>query len=335
MKHNMSTTIRKALAIVAGAAFVISLGACGSSGDTSDATKTSLDTLKGVSASGDLGSKPKVTFDTPLEMTDGAYATLQQGDGASVEDGQRLCVQTIAYNATTGEELGSTWESGPDCAVTVNSTTLNENYYKLLKGAKLGTTFAFGVVDSSTSSGSSSSAGSSSGSSSGVSTGSNYLYIITLVSASKDYDKATGDKVTDIPADLPKVTLDGNGKPSIDMNGYQGSDKLVVQTLIKGKGDKVTDKQTVKVKYSGWLLDGTQFDSSWERSGSDSTLEADTYSGGQHSVITGWQQGLVGQTVGSQVLLVIPPDLGYGGNAQGSIPANSTLVFVVDILAAY
>ena len=51
-------------------------------------------------------------------------------------------------------------------------------------------------------------------------------------------------------------------------------------------------------------------------------------------VIPGWTQGLAGQTVGSQVLLVIPPDLGYGDQASGSIPANSTLVFVVDILAA-
>ena len=52
-------------------------------------------------------------------------------------------------------------------------------------------------------------------------------------------------------------------------------------------------------------------------------------------VITGWKQGLAGHTVGSQVLLVVPPDLGYGDKDSGKIPANSTLVFVVDILAAY
>jgi len=86
------------------------------------------------------------------------------------------------------------------------------------------------------------------------------------------------------------------------------------------------------VKYTGWLLDGTQFDSSWDK---NTTLEADTYSGGNHQVIEGWQQAMVGQTVGSQVLMVIPPNLGYGDTAQGSIPANSTLIFVVDILATY
>ena len=56
---------------------------------------------------------------------------------------------------------------------------------------------------------------------------------------------------------------------------------------------------------------------------------------GQHQVIEGWQKGLVAQTVGSQVLLVIPPDQAYGDKEQGPIPANSTLVFVIDILAAY
>ena len=55
---------------------------------------------------------------------------------------------------------------------------------------------------------------------------------------------------------------------------------------------------------------------------------------GQAQVIDGWNQGLVGLNVGSQVLLVVPPDLGYKDQAQGSIPANSTLVFVVDVLAA-
>ena len=65
------------------------------------------------------------------------------------------------------------------------------------------------------------------------------------------------------------------------------------------------------------------------------TVESTSDSSGQHQVIEGWQKGLVGQTIGSQVLLVIPPDQAYGDKEQGPIPANSTLVFVIDILAAY
>lgn len=55
---------------------------------------------------------------------------------------------------------------------------------------------------------------------------------------------------------------------------------------------------------------------------------------GTGSLIKGWDQALVGQTVGSRLLLVVPPSLGYGDKASGSIPANSTLVFVIDILEA-
>jgi len=159
------------------------------------------------------------------------------------------------------------------------------------------------------------------------SSGTSYLMVLTLVSKSKDLKKATGEKVAGVPADLPKVTLAKDGKPSIDMNGYKGSDSLVSQDLIKGKGAVVKDTQSVMAHYTGWLLDGTQFDSSWDR-GQSSAFSLD-------SVIKGWKQGLAGHTVGSQVLLVVPPSLGYGNKDQEKIPANSTLVFVVDILAAY
>ena len=70
------------------------------------------------------------------------------------------------------------------------------------------------------------------------------------------------------------------------------------------------------------------FDSSWSRGAPA------TFSIGTGGVIPGWDKGLVGKKVGSRVLLVVPPADGYGAQAQGKIPANSTLVFVVDILDA-
>ena len=157
---------------------------------------------------------------------------------------------------------------------------MTENYYKIFKSLKLNSTVAFGVNDSNSS-------------------GTSYLMVLTLVSKSKALKKATGEKVADIPADLPKVTLAKDGKPSIDMNGYKGSDSLISQDLIKGKGAVVKDTQSVMAHYTGWLLDGTQFDSSWDR-GQSSAFSLD-------SVIKGWKQGLAGHTVGSQVLLVVPP----------------------------
>jgi peptidylprolyl isomerase len=106
---------------------------------------------------------------------------------------------------------------------------------------------------------------------------------------------------------------------------------LQVKTLIKGKGAVVQSGQEIAVQYTGVIWQtGRVFDSSWS-SGAPLTVAIGT---GQ--VIKGWDTGLVGQTVGSRVLLVIPPADGYGsaGSAAAGIEGTDTLAFVVDILAA-
>ena len=324
-KLTQTSTFKRVLAAVCTAGLCVTLAACGS-GDSGSSSKKSGDDssqssgssalknmkkIAGITATGTLGEKPKVSFKAPKTVDNNSYAVLQEGNGATIADGDRLCSQGIAISVKDGSELASTWEKNtPDCSTVVTSDTsqMTENYYKIFKSLKLNSTVAFGVNDSNSS-------------------GTSYLMVLTLVSKSKALKKATGEKVSDIPADLPKVTLAKDGKPSIDMNGYKGSDSLISQDLIKGKGAVVKDTQSVVAHYTGWLLDGTQFDSSWDR-GQSSAFSLD-------SVIKGWKQGLAGHTVGSQVLLVVPPSLGYGNEDQEKIPANSTLVFVVDILAAY
>ncbi|RSX55279.1 FKBP-type peptidyl-prolyl cis-trans isomerase [Bifidobacterium samirii] len=301
-------------AALCAAAMMLSLGACGETAASDDAGDKSSDNttsqIAGVVAKGDPGSKPQISLNsTPMTVKDGAYAILQEGDGDVIEDDDRVCVQAIYVNVKDGSELASTWEDGvPDCSLSLADGNLVESYRDVIVGQKVNATIAWGINDENSS-------------------GTSYLSVLTFVSKSKDYTRATGEKVKDIPSDLPKVTLDKDGKPSIDMNGYKGSDKLVVQPLIQGDGATVAEDGTVKAHYTGWLLDGTQFDSSWDR-GEASEFALD-------QVIKGWTQGLAGQKVGSQVLLVIPPDLGYGSTSTGSIPADSTLVFVVDILATY
>ena len=319
------TTFLKAAAAACTMIMCLGVSACGngsdskasssssasSSASSSSSSSTKMHQIAGVTATGELGKKPTVAFKTPMTVENNSYAILQKGDGAVIEDGDRVCSQGIAINVKDGSELMSTWEKNtPDCSTVVSSDTsqMTAAYYNLIKGQKLNSTIAIGVNDSNSS-------------------GTSYLMVLTFVSKSKDLTKAEGTKVMDVPSDLPKVTLDKDGKPSIDMNGYKGSDSLVSQDLIKGDGAEVKDTQTVVANYTGWLLDGTQFDSSWDR-GESSSFSLD-------SVIKGWKQGLAGHTVGSQVLRVVPPDLGYGNKKQSSIPANSTLVFVVDILAAY
>jgi peptidylprolyl isomerase len=151
----------------------------------------------------------------------------------------------------------------------------------------------------------------------------------TTGEASSVIPRATGEPVTP-PDGLPVVTLGADGAPSVTVpDGLAKPEELVVQTLIKGAGAEVGEGAAVRVQYAGWLWDGTEFDSSWSRGGEP--LEATLTAG---SLIDGWVQGLVGQTVGSQVMLIIPPALGYGDQDMGTIPPDSTLIFVVDLLSS-
>jgi FKBP-type peptidyl-prolyl cis-trans isomerase len=80
------------------------------------------------------------------------------------------------------------------------------------------------------------------------------------------------------------------------------------------------------VHYIGTLQNGQQFDNSHTRG------EAFTFTVGEGMVIKGWDEGLLGMKVGGQRLLVIPPDMAYGANAIGPIPANSTLLFSIELI---
>ncbi|MEZ9565730.1 FKBP-type peptidyl-prolyl cis-trans isomerase [Vibrio artabrorum] len=99
---------------------------------------------------------------------------------------------------------------------------------------------------------------------------------------------------------------------------------LMYQVMTAGKGQSPKDTDTVQVHYKGTLTDGTQFDSSYDR-GEPATFPL-------NRVIPGWTEGVQLMTVGSKYKFVIPPELAYGEQDTPTIPANSTLVFEVELL---
>ena len=109
----------------------------------------------------------------------------------------------------------------------------------------------------------------------------------------------------------------------------QDEDKgeLIIEDLVVGQGVEAKEGNVITVNYTGWLENGTQFDSS---------LSPDrdplVFTLGAGKVIQGWDQGILGMKVGGKRRLTIPPHLGYGNQAVGAIPANSTLIFEVDLL---
>lgn len=102
---------------------------------------------------------------------------------------------------------------------------------------------------------------------------------------------------------------------------------LQIEELTVGTGAVAEAGQNVSVHYTGWLTDGTKFDSSKDRN------DPFQFGLGQRQVIAGWDEGVQGMLIGGVRKLTIPPELGYGARgAGGVIPPNATLVFEVELL---
>jgi FKBP-type peptidyl-prolyl cis-trans isomerase len=105
--------------------------------------------------------------------------------------------------------------------------------------------------------------------------------------------------------------------------------ELKIETLTPGGARAPQPGQRVSVHYTGWLTDGTQFDSSRDRG------EPFEFVLGRGQVIAGWDQGVARMTIGEKARLTIPPHLGYGARgAGGVIPPEATLIFEVEVLDA-
>jgi len=260
--------------------------------------------LAKVKVAGDAGAEPKITFDQPFTVTAPVARVVTPGTGDDLVDGQVLAMNFLALSGADGSTEQTTYGAATQ-PLTLGDASIITELTTVLTGQKVGVRVLLAVP----------------------STESTTIMAIEVASAKTIPSRAEGDAVAPVDG-LPTVTLASDGTPTITPAATAAAPTtLVAQPLIKGAGAVVAAGQTVTVNYSGVLWDGTPFDSSWGKSAFSAALT-------KGSIIDGWVQGLVGQTVGSQVLLVVPPDLGYGATAQGSIPANATLVFVVDILNA-
>ena len=118
------------------------------------------------------------------------------------------------------------------------------------------------------------------------------------------------------------VLVAGCSKDDKNMNG-----ELIIEDIIVGQGAEAVKHSIITVNYTGWLEDGTKFDSSLNPG-----REPLRFTLGAGQMIQGFDQGILGMKVGGKRKLTIPPNLGYGNQDKGIIPPNSTLVFELDLL---
>lgn len=148
-----------------------------------------------------------------------------------------------------------------------------------------------------------------------------FVGIVVLVIAGIIYSIVSGKKEekvqqSDQPSQSTSVSSDAS--PSAG---------LKIEDLKEGTGSAVKSGDTITINYSGTLLNGTKFDSSYDRGQPFQTQI------GVGRVIKGWDEGVIGMKVGGKRKLTIPPDLGYGAQGAGSvIPPNATLIFELELL---
>lgn len=152
------------------------------------------------------------------------------------------------------------------------------------------------------------------------------MFVLVLAWAMRPVDSpASGDGPAETPvAQTPADTPAPEESPAT----AQDATGLVIEDLGVGEGPEAVSGNAVTVHYTGWLTDGTQFDSSLDSG------QPFQFTLGQGDVIAGWDVGVAGMKAGGKRKLTIPPEMGYGEQGAGAaIPPNATLVFEVELLA--
>jgi peptidylprolyl isomerase len=291
------------------------LAACGSGG-----TDVSASVLDGISVSGTVGA-PTLTFKTkPLSVKATTTRVLTAGKGAKLSKANSILFNYVLFNAKNGKQLETSFGK-QTVPLDLSSAMLMKGLNKGLIGQQVGSLLLVAIPPADA-------FGAAGSVQAGVGATDTIVFLIDVISATTPLSTATGIAVPP-KADLPTAIVDGAKAAIITVPKVAPPTKLVVQELIKGTGPVVKSGQTIKVNYTGVLWkNGKKFDASGDH-GAPVNIQIGT---GQ--VIPGWDKGLIGQTVGSRILLVVPPADGYGAKGSPPVGPKDTMVFVVDILAA-
>jgi peptidylprolyl isomerase len=328
--------VNKGLVLALCAGVVIALSGCAAdtaeSVDAADATALAEGcTPSGPAAdaldiAGEFGQSPVVTFDAPLDVESTQRSVVIEGSGVEVAAGDDVLIDYALYNATSGakiEDSGYTETSPTVLRIDPNAPVFS-GVSLTVACSTVGSRVA-GVIPASQA------FGPDGAPEFGMEPGDGLLLIVDVVGIKPPpvppLDRLEGEPSE--PSDgFPSISYDDAGAPVVVIPEGDVPTEFALEALITGDGAVVGAADVVVVDYHGvnWNT-GEVFDSSWER-GQPGTFPT----GG---VIPGFRDALVGQSVGSRVVVIIPAALGYGpngGTEDGSIGPEDTIVFVIDIL---
>jgi peptidylprolyl isomerase len=301
---------------------LVALAGCGGS-NSSSASSGGSTPLDAVTISGDVGTAPEVTWNSKMTVSDVQNTTLTKGDGDTVAKGDMVSAQIWVGNGYTQKTAYSTYDQGGAQSVTVDDT-LSPVLADAMTGATVGSRIAVTAPADKL-------FGPSGNAQLNIGNKDPILVIIDIISKPKPPLSGPKGKAQPSPAWAPKIVEKGTKVSSLNFAGTPKPDgKLRSAVLIQGTGATVKKGQTITVNYLGQVYKAKKpFDESYSK-------QPASFAIGTGAVISGWDKTLVGQKVGSRVILAIPPKEGYGkkGQPTAGIKGTDTLYFVVDILGA-
>jgi peptidylprolyl isomerase len=278
--------------------------------------------LPAITAGAQFGSKPTVAKGSGDPAKQLAVKTVIAGSGRTVAENDYVQAHYLGQIWNTAKVFDNSYDRKTPLLIQLAQGSIIDGWRYALAGKKVGSRVLFAVPPTW-------GYGKEGNSQAGIK-GTDTLVFVADIQGS--FNASSSAKGTDVPqndASLPRVGTNTDGKaPSVDVPEKDAPKELVAKYVIEGDGDEVGAKDSVLVQYRGVFWDGgKEFDSTYSRKALTSF--------GLQQVVKGWAQGLTGKKVGSRVLIVIPPKLGYGDKppAGSGIKKDSVLVFSVDILA--
>jgi peptidylprolyl isomerase len=301
------------------------LAGCGSSkSSSSSSSSSSVGASSAVTATGLFGKAPTVSIPKAKPGSKLEVKTLIQGSGSALTKTDAMAANFVLYfwSGTSSSLKASTFTSTP----TLIEGTLLPGLETALIGKKLGSRVLAVIPPAD-------GYGTSGDSQLGITGSTTLVFVIDMLKSYSNTASASGTQVSDGGGDLPTVSAKAGSAPTLTFSSTKAPSGLIAKTLIKGSGPKVVKGEYVVAQYTGYIWrTKAVFGSSWSSGSPFGFL----IGASPEQVIPGWDKGLEGHTVGSRVMLSIPPADGYGsaGNTEAKINGSDYLVFVVDIIDA-
>jgi peptidylprolyl isomerase len=316
--------VQKPIAFVAFAGAVLLLAACQSppselTGDLSCQPTATGTASEAIVVLGGPETIPSVRFTEALTPARTQRTVVDPGEGRLAEPGSLVTFAYAAFDASTGDLIDAVGYRTPPAQAVLDGRSLVAGLEDVILCSNAGSRIAAVLPPEETFGGTGSEQY-------GIEASDSVVVIVDVVSVAAD--RAVGEEQA-VMDSLPEVHVGATGEPQITIPPKTPPTTYSATVLKRGDGVEVTPGATVTVEYRGvvWAT-GRTFDSTWQR---DTLVRMPT-----SNYQKGFGDALLGQTVGSQVLAIVPPALGFGadGNREFGIAGDDTLVYVIDILAS-